>query len=93
MTVIVARVDPVRFPTAFDTDDWGFRCRDDGRDGRRPELRARPEVRVAGAGSVLAFEIQGGLPSGKTFGEGLSLHSNDDILADLEQGFTAAKVD
>ncbi|MEO7234489.1 MAG: bifunctional o-acetylhomoserine/o-acetylserine sulfhydrylase [Lapillicoccus sp.] len=92
-----------------------------------------------GAGAVLAFEIQGGLPAGKKFVEGLSLHSHvanigdvrslaihpastthsqggdadraiagvtpglvrlavgiehiDDILADLEQGFTAAKVD
>ena len=42
---------------------------------------------------MLAFEIQGGLPSGTKFGEGLSLCSNVDILADLEQGFTSAKVD
>ncbi len=92
-----------------------------------------------GAGAVLAFEIQGGLPAGKKFVEGLTLHSHvanigdvrslaihpastthsqggdadratagvtpglvrlavgiehiDDIIADLEQGFTAAKVD
>jgi len=92
-----------------------------------------------GAGAVLSFEIKGGLPAGKKFVEGLTLHSHvanigdvrslaihpastthsqggdadratagvtpglvrlavgiehiDDIIADLEQGFAAAKVD
>ncbi len=92
-----------------------------------------------GAGAIVAFEIKGGVEAGKSFVEGLTLHSHvanigdvrslvihpastthsqlneqeqlaagvtpglvrlavgiehiDDILADLEQGFTAAKQD
>ena len=104
-----------------------------------PNYELAQKYTPRGAGAVLAFEIQGGLPAGKKFVEGLTLHSHvanigdvrslaihpastthsqggdedrlsagvtpglvrlavgiehiDDIIADLEQGFTAAKVD
>src|SRR6478672_8748564 len=104
-----------------------------------PNYELAQKYTPRGAGAVLAFEIQGGLPAGKKFVEGLTLHSHvanigdvrslaihpastthsqggdedrllagvtpglvrlavgiehiDDIIADLEQGFTAAKID
>ena len=104
-----------------------------------PNYELAQKYTPRGAGAVLAFEIKGGLPAGKKFVEGLTLHSHvanigdvrslaihpastthsqggdddrllagvtpglvrlavgiehiDDILADLEQGFTAAKLD
>ena len=104
-----------------------------------PNYELAQKYTPRGAGAVLAFEIKGGLPAGKKFVEGLTLHSHvanigdvrslaihpastthsqggdddrllagvtpglvrlavgiehiDDIIADLEQGFTAAKLD
>jgi O-acetylhomoserine (thiol)-lyase len=104
-----------------------------------PNYELAQKYTPRGAGAVLAFEIQGGLPAGKKFVEGLTLHSHvanigdvrslaihpastthsqggdddrllagvtpglvrlavgiehiDDIIADLDQGFTAAKID
>ena len=104
-----------------------------------PNYELAQKYTPRGAGAVLAFEIKGGLPAGKKFVEGLTLHSHvanigdvrslaihpastthsqggdddrllagvtpglvrlavgiehiDDIVADLDQGFTAAKLD
>ncbi|MEO6882128.1 MAG: bifunctional o-acetylhomoserine/o-acetylserine sulfhydrylase [Mycobacteriaceae bacterium] len=53
-----------------------------GLSGSRWHARAK-ELSPKGPGAVLAFEIAGGLPAGKRFVEGLSLHSHVANIGDV----------
>jgi O-acetylhomoserine (thiol)-lyase len=64
------------------TDDWGFGTKRGFR--RRPwRERAKRYGGRKGYGSVLAFEIDGGLESGKRFVDALTLHSHVANIGDV----------
>ena len=48
-----------------------------------PNYELAQKYTPRGAGAVLAFEIQGGLPAGKKFVEGLTLHSHVANIGDV----------